>query len=279
MARSDRLGTTRVSDGATACRPRGVGLSGGFAVWQLPARPREVAVVAVRVALEIVLVLGLGLPEGGGLADLGHHLAGPQARGVDVGDRVLGDPALLVARVEDLGAVAGADVVALAVLGRRGVDLEEELEDVPVGDALGGEDDLDRLGVTRMVPVGGVVVPPAGVSDARGDDSLAAAQQFLNAPEAAAREDRGFGVVAHRALRAPKFSVRTSLCALVRLGIAPMLAFTASNSSWVSPVACAGSTIVSRAICRAPCARAVPPSRALGNFSMQSSNWWYESQN
>jgi hypothetical protein len=98
-----------------------------------------VAGVAVRVALEVVLVLGLGLPERDGLADLGHDLAGPQARGLDVGDRVLGDLALLVARVEDLGAVAGADVVALAVLGRRVVDLEEELEDVPVGDALGSK--------------------------------------------------------------------------------------------------------------------------------------------
>src|ERR687897_2333287 len=141
-------------------------LGGGLAVWQLPARPREVAVVAVRVVLEVVLVLGLGLPERDGLADLGHHLAGPQARGVDVGDRVLGDLALLVARVEDLRAVAGADVVALAILGRGIVDLEEELQDVPVGDALGVEDDLDRLGVTRMVPVGGVLVDPAGVSDA-----------------------------------------------------------------------------------------------------------------
>ena len=136
-------------------------------MWQLPARPREVAVVAVRVALEVVLVLGLGLPEGDGLADLGHHRAGPQARGVDVGDRVLGDLTLLVTRIEDLGAVAGADVVALAVLGRRVVDLEEELEDVAVGDALGVEDDLDRLGVTRMVSVRRVVVVPTGVTDLR----------------------------------------------------------------------------------------------------------------
>src|SRR5918999_1326777 len=248
--------------------PARFGLSGGLAVWQLPARPREVAVVAVRVVLEVVLVLGLGLPEGDSLAELGHHLAGPQAGGVDVGDRVLGDPALLVARVEDLGAVAGADVVALAVLGRRVVDLEEELEDVPVGDALGVEDDLDRLGMAGMVPVGRVVVLPTGVTDPRGNDSLAAAQQLLNAPEAAAREDRGFGVVAHRALRAPKFSVRTSLSALVRLGIAPMLAFTASNSSLVSPVACAGSIIVSRAIGLAPCAWAVLPSRAGRRFSL-----------
>src|SRR5436190_1568966 len=44
----------------------------------------------------------------------------------------LGDAALLVAHIEDLGPVVGADVVALAVLGRRVVDLEEELQDVPV---------------------------------------------------------------------------------------------------------------------------------------------------
>jgi hypothetical protein len=111
-----------------------------------------VAGVAVRVALEVVLVFGLGLPERDGLADLGHHLAGPQARGVDVGDRVLGDLALLVAGKEDFGAVAGADVVALAALGRRVVDLKRELKDVPVGDALGIKDDLDRLRVARMVP-------------------------------------------------------------------------------------------------------------------------------
>src|SRR4051812_47314018 len=149
-------------------------------------------------------MLGLGLPEGDSLADLGDHLAGPYAGGVDVGDRVLGDLALLVARREDLRAVAGADVVALAVLGRRVVDLKEELEDVAVGDALGVEDDLDGLGVPRMVPVGRVVVLPTGVADPGGDDPLALAQQLLDAPEAAAREDRGLGVVAHRVLLASK---------------------------------------------------------------------------
>src|SRR4051794_39005898 len=171
---------------------------GGLAVWQLPAGPREVAGVSVRVALEGVLVLGLGLPERAGLADFGHHLAGPQARGVDVGDRVLRHLALLIARIEDLRAIARADVVALAVLGRRVVDLKEELEDVPVGDALGVKDDLDRLGVTRMVPVGRVLVLPTRVSDPAGDDSVAAAQQLLNAPEAASRKDGRLRVLAHR---------------------------------------------------------------------------------
>src|SRR5262249_60766879 len=98
---------------------RGPGTVGRLlAVRELPAGPREVAGVAVRVLLEVVLVLFPRLPERAGLADLGDDLARPEAGGLDVGDRVLGDLALLVARVEDLGAVARADVVALAVQGR-----------------------------------------------------------------------------------------------------------------------------------------------------------------
>src|SRR3954447_24552174 len=190
----------------TSCGAQSAALDRGLAVWKVPARPREVAVVAARIALEVVLVLRLGLPERDGLADLGHDLAGPQARGVDGGNRVLGAPPLLMGRVEDLRAVGRADVVALAVLGRRVVDLEEELEDVPEGDALGVEDDLDRLRVTRMAPVGRVVVVATGVSDPGGDDSVAPAQQLLNAPEAAARQDRRLGVLAHLAL-APRFDL------------------------------------------------------------------------
>src|SRR3954471_22491316 len=50
---------------------------------------------------------------------------------------------------------------------------------------------------TGMVPVGRVLVVPAGVSDPGGDDPVAAAQQVLDAPEAASREDRGLGVITH----------------------------------------------------------------------------------
>src|SRR5436309_7789530 len=78
IRRPARLGTRSQSE-----------LCGGLAVRQLPARPWEVAGVAARVTLEVVLVFGLGLPERDGLADVGHHLARPQARGVDVSDRVL----------------------------------------------------------------------------------------------------------------------------------------------------------------------------------------------
>jgi hypothetical protein len=183
-------------------------LNRGFAVRQLPAGPREVAGVAVGEALEVVLVLRLGLPERDGLADLGHDLAGPDPRGLDVGDRVLRDLALLVARVEDLRPVTRADVVALAILGRRVVDLEEELEDVPVGDAVGIEDDLDGLGVAGVIPIRGVLVLAAGVADAGGEDAVFMAQQVLDAPEAASREDGGLGPVGHRAVLSSKLGIR-----------------------------------------------------------------------
>src|SRR5512133_613582 len=139
----------------------------GLPVGSFQPGPREEG-VAVRIALEVVLIFGLGLPEGAGLADPGHDLAGPDACGVEVGDRALGDLALLVGRIEDLGAIAGADEV-IAKAGS--VDLKEDLEKFPVGDPLGVEDDLDRLGVPGVVPVGRVVVLPTGVSDPGGDDS------------------------------------------------------------------------------------------------------------
>ena len=96
--------------------------------WQPPVRPDEMAGVAVRNALQVVLMLGLSLPESAGRSDFGHHLPRPETRGIDIGDGILGDTPLLVAGVEDRGAVARSPIVALAVLGRGIVNLEEELE-------------------------------------------------------------------------------------------------------------------------------------------------------
>ena len=116
-------------------------------------------------------MLGLGLPERPGRRHLGHDLAGPEARGLDIGDRVLGDAALLVVEVEDRRAVAHADVVPLAVQRRRVVDLEEELEQVAVRGLLGIEDDLDRLGVRPVVAVRRVRDVAARVADPRRQDA------------------------------------------------------------------------------------------------------------
>src|SRR5271156_65556 len=100
---------------------------------QDPPRTRKVAGVAVRVALEIVLVLGLGLPEGTRRDDLRHHLAGPQPRSLDVGDGVFRYPTLLIVEVEDGRAVARAYVITLTVDGGGVMDLKEEFEQVTIG--------------------------------------------------------------------------------------------------------------------------------------------------
>src|SRR3954451_8775859 len=94
---------------------------------QNPIRADKVARVAVWVSPEVVLMLGLGFPEWSCRRYLGHDLARPAARGIDVSDCLLGDATLLVAEVEDRRAIACAEVVALTVHGRRVVDLEEEL--------------------------------------------------------------------------------------------------------------------------------------------------------
>src|SRR5215470_11400818 len=167
------------------------------AVRQLPAWPDEVAGIAVGVLLQVVLVLGLGLPEGPGGLNRGDHLARPQAGGVDVGDRVLGDLLLRVAGVEDGRPVAGPHVVALPVERGRVVDLEEELEQVPIGDLLRVEDDLDGLGVGAMVAVGGVRHVAARVTDPRRDHARTLADEVLYPPEAAASQDGLLSLAAH----------------------------------------------------------------------------------
>src|SRR5207342_1744199 len=67
----------------------GVNLLRGLAAFgQAPVLAREVAGVAVGDALQIILVLGLGEPERSNRRHFRHHLAGPQAGGLDILDGV-----------------------------------------------------------------------------------------------------------------------------------------------------------------------------------------------
>src|SRR3981081_2706336 len=141
--------------------------------------------VALRVALQVVLVFGLGLPERSRRLDFGHGLVRPEAGRVDIRDGFFRDPLLLVADVEDGRPVAEPDVVSLTVLRRRIMDLVEELQQLPVADLLGIEHDLDGLGVSSVVAVRGVSHVTARVAHPGGDHTLVLADQILHTPKTA----------------------------------------------------------------------------------------------
>src|SRR3546814_9996658 len=90
--------------------------------------------IAVRMTFQVVLVLRLGLPEVAGGDHFGHHLARPKSRRLDTGVGLVCGPPLLFARVEDGRTIAGSDVVALAVQRGRIMNLEEELQNLPIAD-------------------------------------------------------------------------------------------------------------------------------------------------
>lgn len=147
----DKPGSTRTDCRSDTRERKLFGVVRLFSVRKLPVRPGEVTGVAVRIALEIVLVLRFRFPEIARRHHLGHDLSGPEAGSVHIGDRVLRDPLLLVGRIEDRRAVTGADVVALAIASRRIVNLEKELKQIAVADLVPIEHDLDRFGVGAMI--------------------------------------------------------------------------------------------------------------------------------
>ena len=159
---------------------------------QSPVGPDEMAGVALRKSLEVILMLRFGLPELACRNDFGHNLGGPQARSIDIGDRVFGNPLLLVAGGEDRGSIAGPDVVALAIARAWVVNLEEELEDLSIADAGWIKDDLDCFGVSVMTAIGRVGAGAARVADPGRQNAVVAADEVLHAPEAASGKNGAF---------------------------------------------------------------------------------------
>lgn len=142
--------------------------------------------IAARVPDQIILMLLLSPPPGPGRHDFGDDGPRPLAAGVDLGLDLFGDPLLLGVVVKDGAAVAGADVVPLAVAGGGVVQAEEEAQQGLIAGLGRVEFDAHRLGVPLMVAVGGVGHVAAGVADLGGEHPRLLTQQILHPPEAAA---------------------------------------------------------------------------------------------
>jgi hypothetical protein len=163
-----------------------------------PARSDEVAGVSVRNALQVVLMLRLRLPEFSRRHNFRYCFTGPQSRGIDVSNGFFSNALLLVAGIENCGAITVAKIISLAISCCWIVDLEEELQDLAVRDFQRVEDDLDCFGMTRMVPIRGVRDVAACIADPSGNYAWIVAQQILHSPEATTGKNCSFVGWRHR---------------------------------------------------------------------------------
>src|SRR5688572_11032611 len=178
---------------------RDADLSRPDSIEQLVAQ--EVTRVTTRILLEIVLVIVLGTVPACLGDDLRHDRALPLPRRVHARLHTLRDLALLRRRVEDRRAVLRADVVALTVRRCRVVQTEEPLlEQRLVAQHRRIEHDPHRLGVAGFavvrVVIRRVLEPTTHVADVGIEHAGDATDDFFNAPEAAARDDRDLGLLA-----------------------------------------------------------------------------------
>src|SRR5215469_9222230 len=161
-------------------------------VGKRPARAHEMTGIPVWNTFKVVLVFGLSFPELAGGHDLCDDLSWPETGRINVRDRIFGNALLLFARVENGRAVACANVVPLTIQSGRIMNLEEELQQIAVCDFRGVEDNLNRLGVTPMIPIGRVRHVSTRVSDPRRDDSVASPNQVLHSPKATTCQNGSF---------------------------------------------------------------------------------------
>ena len=151
---------------------------------KLPVRADEVTGVTSGVAVQVILVLGFGFAEIAGGGDLRYDPSRPKTRSIDVGDRILSNALLFLARVEDRRAIACPDVIALAVSRGWIVNLEKEFQQPAVAYPRGVEDNFDRFDMCPVVAIRRVRHVAARVANARRNHAILAANEILQTPEA-----------------------------------------------------------------------------------------------
>ena len=157
-----------------------------------PSGANVVTGIAIRVALEIILVLRLGLPKRTGWLDLCYSSARPESGRLNVINGLESDPPLLIARVENRRAIACSYVIPLAILCSGVMDLEKKLQNFSVTDLLRVENDLHGLGMCSVVAISRIVDIAARVSNSCCNDARLPPKQILHPPEASAGQDRTF---------------------------------------------------------------------------------------
>jgi hypothetical protein len=137
----------------------------------------------------MVLMFWLGLPEGTGWSDFRHNLSGPKPGSFYVRDRLVSDPLLFLAGVENGRTLAPPSIVALAIQRGRVVDLEKEFQKLAIAELSRIKIDLDRFGMRSVIGVRCVWDGAACVAHPRSYHTRVSARQLLHTPEAAASKN------------------------------------------------------------------------------------------
>ena len=137
-------------------------------------------------------MLRLSFPEIAHRLHLGDHLAWPDPRDIDIGNRIDRHLLLGFVNVIDPGAVGEPAVIPLAIEGGRIVDLEEELQQLTIADLVTLKPNFNALGVGAMIAIGGVFDIAARVAHTCTQDPRQFADQILHAPKTAARQHCAF---------------------------------------------------------------------------------------
>src|SRR5580704_14706725 len=131
--------------------------------------------VAVRNALEVVLMFGLGFPEFSCGLYFGYDFSRPESRSINVRNGFLRNAFLFLGCIENGRAIAGSDVISLTILSGRIVNLEKECQQLPIAQLLWIEDYFDRFGVALVIAICCVRNAASGVTDPRGNHAWPAA--------------------------------------------------------------------------------------------------------
>ena len=152
----------------------------------------EVTGIASRIVLEIVLMLRFGRGEFRKRFKRRDDGIGPAFAFVHEINKCLRFFFLFIIRVENGGTIGSADIIPLAVQCGGIVDLKKEIQqifEIRFGWIVG---DFQRLGVSRMILIGGILILAAGVSSLRVNHARKFAEQVFHSPEASAGKDGCF---------------------------------------------------------------------------------------
>src|SRR5690242_4184457 len=88
--------------------------------------------IAMRMLLQIILMLFLRLPEIRGRGYFGYYFSGPFTRGIYFTDQLLSSFLLLFAQVKNCRSIRHTYIITLTILSGRVMDLKEKFQQLTV---------------------------------------------------------------------------------------------------------------------------------------------------